>query len=164
MLTIGNGSGVTEQKLNVSSLISSNSSFASIGKGDLALYSLDDFGRINNIRLVKDFSDRNTDRIANQDTNYETYCYTVKSIDFDEIDNNNVRWVDKLVVYSLQDPNGSVGTFNMPHLASLSPIVFIVDAKGEATLGTAKDICYGDRVCVYNPRDFSNVAAVVIYR
>ena len=164
MLTIGNGSGVTEQKLNVSSLISSNSSFASIGKGDLALYSLDDFGRINNIKLVKDFSDRNTDRIANQGTNYETYCYTVKSIDFDEIDNNNVRWVDKLVVYSLQDPNGSVGTFNMPHLASLSPIVFIVDAKGEATLGTAKDICYGDRVCVYNPRDFSNVAAVVIYR
>lgn len=164
MLTQGNESAVKEQTLTVSPLISVPSSFNEIGKGDLVLYSLDDFGRINNIKLVKDFGDRANDRTLQESTNYETHCYKVQSIDFDEIDNANVRWMDKLVLCSASNPDVAVKTFNVPHVASILPIVFVLDSKGESKLGAVKDICYGDRVCVYRPSDFSNVAAIVIYR
>lgn len=164
MLTIGTGSSVSEQTFPVSAFIGNTASFAAIGKGDLVIYSLDDFNRINNIKIVKDFSGISSDVTFAPGTDYETYCYNVMDIDFDEIDNDNARWVDVLKIHSLSNPTVMVNTFKLPHLSSIAPIVFIVDAKGNAEVGTTKDICYGDRVCVYNPQSFGNVAAVVIYR
>lgn len=164
MYTIGKEKALSEQTFYVSDIISDTKRFENISKGDLVWYSLDYFDRLDNIAMVKDYSEKDTDGINKEYTDYETYTYDVYSVDFDEINSAECRWVDVISLYSKKSGDGIAKTFSIQQASSLAPSVFIVDASGEARIGSIKDICVNDRVCVYNPSAYGYVAAVVIYR
>jgi len=164
MLTMGNQSNVVSQTFYVSDLIPENTTFKKLSEGDLIQYSLDHFDRLDNVRLIKDFDKKDTDLIENAGNVRQTYTFSVKNIDFDEIDSTRRRWVDILDLYSMSDANTTVETFKVPQNASLSPVVFIVHENGDAPAGSMKDSCINDRGCVYKPSSSTDVHAVVIYR
>lgn len=163
MYTIGKQSALCEQTFYVSDLISHNPVFDDISKGDLIRYSLDGFDRLDNAEKLKDAEDYDRDG-QRSESGITTYTYSVMSADFDEIDESRMRWVDKIVIYSKDDPDTAVGTFKIAHTSSLAPVVFIVDSKGNAKIGSVKDICVNDRVCICKPTSLMDVTAIVIYR
>ena len=164
MYTIGKEKALSEQTLYVSDIISDIKKFEGLSKGDLIWYSLDYFDRLDNVAIIKDFSERNTDGINKEYTDYETHTYDVYSVDFDEINSAECRWVDIVSLYSKNTGEGIAKTFNIQQASSLAPVVFIVEENGESRIGSMNDICVNDRVCVYNPSAYGYVAAVVIYR
>ncbi len=164
MLTIGAGSKPALQTMTVSPLIPTTAPFDVIRKGDLVAYSYDAFGRLDNMTLIKAGNDYDADKTENAGTNFETHTYSVKDITYNEIDNNNLRWVDNLKLYSREYPDSVAVEFNIPQMSSLAPVVFILDEQGSARVGSMKDISYGDKVCVYLPQEIGNVLAIVIYR
>lgn len=159
MLTIGEQTSASEQTFYVSDVLTDTSMFEAVSKGDLVLYSLDNFGRMDNVTVLQDFD--------NYDADYdieEAYCYTVQSIDFDEINNQRRRWVDVLSLCSSSDPNTTVRTFDLLQNASLSPVVFLLDSQGGGRIGSVEDIRVNDRVFVYYPSAVGDVTAIVIKR
>ncbi len=164
MLTIGEEKKLSEQTFVVSNLINDTSVFNGINKGDLVLYSLDSFDRLNNIKKLNDSEDYETDRTYKEGTDEESYCYLVKDINFDEIDGQKRRWVDVIELCSSDDRENTVQTFNIPHNTNLAPIVFIMDDADNVSVANIKDIRVNDRVYVYKPASVNEVTAIVIKR
>ncbi len=164
MYTIGKEKALCEQTFYVSDIIGDTKKFESVSKGDLIWYSLDYFDRLDNVAIVKDYSEKDTDGINKEYTDYETHTYNVYSADFDEINSAECRWVDIISLYSKNSGDGIAKTFSIQQASSLAPSVFIVDASGESRIGSIKEICVNDRVCVYNPSAYGYVAAIVVYR
>ena len=154
----------SEQTFYVSDIIGDTKKFESVSKGDLIWYSLDYFDRLDNVAIVKDYGEKDTDGINKEYTDYETHTYNVYSADFDEINSAECRWVDIISLYSKNSGDGIAKTFSIQQASSLAPSVFIVDASGESRIGSIKEICVNDRVCVYNPSAYGYVAAIVVYR
>ena len=164
MLTMGSKKQLEEQSFTKSTLIADKSEFSEITKGDLILYSLDNFDNVDNVMIIKKFSDREKDGLFSEGTDKESYVYNVRNIDFDEIDRDRGRWVDKITLCSSDNPDNTVKYFNIPQNTNLAPVVFAVNNNGDAKPADIKDICINDRICVYNPESLGDVAAIVIYR
>lgn len=158
MLTKGNETIVCEQSFIVSPLISNYSDFYQINAGDLMLYSLDGFDRLNGFEMLRTFGgyyDGDTGVITG---NY-TVCGTVTDIDYDEISDRKVRWAD---ILTLETTEGKY-VYELYHNTSLKPTVYILNSNNrDVQLGAVSDIRYGDRVLVYAYAD--DPYAVVIYR
>ena len=164
MLTMGRKKQLEEQSFTKSTLIVDKSEFSEITKGDLILYSLDNFDNVDNVMIIKKFSDREKDGLFSEGTDKESYVYNVRNIDFDEIDRDRGRWVDKITLCSSDNPDNTVKYFNIPQNTNLAPVVFAVNNNRDAKPADIKDICINDRICVYNPESLGDVAAIVIYR
>ena len=162
LLTIGNEKTLSSQTIYVSDIISSTAKFKNVTKGDLIWYSLDYFGRMDNVDIIKKHDDYNRDGVNKEYTDYETHTYSVHTVDFDELDGPLCRWVDVISLYSENSNGEIVKTFNIPQTSSLAPVVFVLEEDGNARIGSIKEICVNDRICMYNPVTYGYVAAVVI--
>ena len=124
----------------------------------------ENFDNIDNVMIIKKFYDREKYGLFSEGTDKESYVYNVRNIDFDEIDRDRGRWVDKITLCSSDNPDNTVKYFNIPQNTNLAPVVFAVNNNGDAKPADIKDICINDRICVYNPESLGDVAAIVIYR
>lgn len=164
MLTIGENKTVSEQTFVVSNLISGVDEFTKVSKGDFVLYSLDYFDRLNNIKILKNYNDYDSDRASGIGTDDESYCYIVKELDYDEIDSTKGRWVDVMELCGEDDRNSKLFSFNVPHNTSLAPLIFIIEGKNEGKLATMDDVRTGDRIWLYRPSTVGEIVAMIIKR
>lgn len=164
MLTYGTQQNASNQTFRVSDLLSNQTRFENVSKGDLVLYSIDNFGYINNIEILQSFENYNSDFINREGTDFETWCYSVHDIDLNEIQNQRRRWVDVLELSSSGAPDTVIKSFDLLKNEVLSPIVYIIYDKDDIRLGTTEEIHFGDKVLVYNPKSVGDVTAICVKR
>ena len=156
ILAKGNEKAVSEQTFTVSPLISDYNSFKSICKGDFISFSLDGFNRLNGFEMQQELDKwyERTDGAGG----VNHFIGTVDDLVFDRISNSKARWMDFMTVSNI---NGTK-QYELMHNSSLKPVVYIMNSKGEAKLGTVSDIRFNDKIYVFAEAD--SVYAIILYR
>ncbi|MBR5518860.1 MAG: S-layer homology domain-containing protein [Clostridia bacterium] len=152
----GNEKAVSEQTFVVSPLIADYDKFKTISKGDFISFSLDGFDRMNGFEMQQEL-DKWYDR-TDPSGSVNSFIGTVDDITFNQISNSKARWMDALTVSNM---NG-VKQYELMHNASLKPVVYIMDSKGNAKLGSVSDIRYNDTIYVF--AESVDVYAIILYR
>lgn len=152
----GNEKAVSEQTFIVSPLISKYDSFKTISKGDFISFSLDGFNRMNSFEMQQELDKWYERTDGSGGINH--FVGTVDDIVFDRISNSKARWMDLLTVSNI---NGTK-QYELMHNASLKPVIYIINSKGEAKMGTVSDIRFNDTIYVFAEAD--SVYAIILYR
>lgn len=152
----GNEKTVSEQTFKVSPLIADYDSFKSISKGDFISFSLDGFNRLNSFEMQQEL-DKWYDR-TDPAGGVNNFVGTVEDITFDQISNSKARWMDLLTVSNM---NGTK-QYELMHNSSLKPVVYIMDSKGNAKIGSVSDIRFGDTIHVF--AEAVDVYSIILYR
>lgn len=156
ILTKGNEKTVSEQTFTVSPLISAYDDFKTISKGDFISYSLDGFDRLNYFEMQQSLDNWYDRTDGSGGVNH--FVGTVTDIVFDRISNSKARWMDFLTVNNI---NGTK-QYELMHNSSLKPVVYIMDSKGNAKIGSVSDIRFDDTIYVF--AEAVDVYAVILYR
>lgn len=158
MITKADAKSFSEQSFEVSPLIPNYDSFENISTGDFIKYSLDGFDRLDGFEIKQRFEEYYDNDEGNEDSD-KIVCGIVTDIDYDEVDNNKLRWADKVTLVS----SGDTYSYYMHHNTSLTPMVCILNSADRSSkLGSVSDIRYGDRIFIYAYD--GDAYAVVIYR
>ena len=152
----GNEKAVSEQTFKVSPLIADYDSFKAISKGDFISFSLDGFNRLNSFEMQQEL-DKWYDR-TDPAGGVNNFIGTVDDITFDQISNSKARWMDLLTVSNM---NGTK-QYELMHNSSLKPVVYIMDSKGNAKVGSVSDIRFGDTIHVF--AEAVDVYSIILYR
>jgi len=156
VLAKGNEKTVSEQTFVVSPLIADYDKFKTISKGDFISFSLDGFDRMNGFEMQQEL-DKWYDR-TDPSGSVNSFIGTVDDITFDRISNSKARWMDLLTVSNM---NGTK-QYELMHNASLKPVVYIMDSKGNAKIGSVSDIRFDDTIYVF--AEAVDVYAIILYR
>lgn len=156
MLTKGNEKTVSEQKFVVSPLIAAYDDFKTISKGDFISYSLDGFDRMDSFEMQQSLNNWYDRTDGSGGINH--FVGTVTDIVFDQISNSKARWMDFLTVTNI---NG-IKQYELMHNSSLKPVVYIMNSKGEAKVGSVSDIRFNDTIYVF--AEAVDVYAIILYR